>query len=59
MFDIFLCFVDDLFKDLDENKNMRILNEFYKAALIYEFDLSKRDERFVTDLETVLWFILN
>jgi hypothetical protein len=36
------------------NEEFKTLNEFYKRAVLYEFDLSRRDEKFLFNFETVI-----
>jgi hypothetical protein len=37
------------------NEDLRILNQFYKQALLYEFDLTNRSKEFLAQFEDVIF----
>ena len=42
-------------ENLEEEKILGDLNEYYTRAILYEFDLSKRDESFILKLSKVIF----
>ena len=46
---------EQTFTDLEANENLRILNEFYKTALVYEFELTNRDNDYIMNFEDVIF----
>ncbi len=49
-------FTDENLIEIEEQLNA--LNEFYKRALLYEFDLNLRDENFMKRFEQVQTYFL-
>ena len=45
--------IDNINVDLEANESVRILNEFFKGALLYEFDLNNRNREFIIKFEDV------
>jgi hypothetical protein len=42
---------DDTIQDVN---TIQILNEYYTIALLYEFDINRRDFKFITDFRKVI-----
>ena len=42
----------------DLNESLIILNEFYRRALLYEFDLNQRNEEFLIQFQDVSIFFV-
>lgn len=50
----FIGLIFSLFlENIEEEKILGDLNEYYTRAILYEFDLSKRDESFILKLSKV------
>ncbi len=40
--------------NIQDTNTMSILNEYYTIALLYEFDINRRDFKFITEFKSVI-----
>ena len=45
-------------ENIDDLSTLHVLNEYYTRAILYEFDLTKRDNSFIIELSKVKKFSL-